>query len=74
MSIILQFWPQILAALAIIAGALGIYGEGRKDANTKHTARKAKTDAKAHDRIDGVTPVDPNNRADIVDRLRRHSE
>ena len=78
MSVILglagDFWPYIAAAGAAIVAMLTAYGKGRKDANTKHIVKKAKSDEKSHDRINKVTPVDPADRSDIRERLRKHSK
>lgn len=72
MSLLVEFWPYIAAALAFVGGALGLYGKGRSDAKKKHKARKAEADEKTHDRINKVDPVDPLDRGDILDRLREH--
>lgn len=78
MSVILglagDFWPYIAAAGAAIVAMLTAYGKGRKDANTKHIVKKAKSDEKSHDRINKVTPVDPADRSSIRERLRKHSK
>lgn len=74
MSIILgllgDFWPYVAAAGAAIVAMLTAYGKGRKDANTKHIVKKAKSDEKTHDRINKVTPVDPADRRAVRERLR----
>ena len=75
MSIILgllgDFWPYLAAAGAALAAFLGSYLKGRKDANTKHIVKKAKADGKTNERINKVTPVDPADRRDIRERLRK---
>lgn len=68
--LVAEYW-QVLAA---IAGAAVAYMAGRSSEKSKHIKKKAKADEKAHDRINKVQPVDADDRDDILERLRRHSE
>jgi hypothetical protein len=67
----LDLAPYAAAIIAAVAAFLAAYGKGRKDAKTQETLQKAKADEKTHERINSVAPVDPDNRAGIVERLRR---
>jgi hypothetical protein len=69
-----KFAPYIAACAALLASLLGIYVKGRKDANNKHNAEKAKANEKTHKRMDHLPPVDPNDHDDIIERLRKHSQ
>ena len=70
LSILLDNWQAVAGGV----GVLAVFLFGRKSANNKHEARKAKTDAKTQKRISEIEPVDRANRSDIERRLREHGE
>lgn len=70
LSLILDNWQAVVGILA--TGAAFLVGQSR--AKSKHISRKAKADAKAHERINKLDPIDPADRRDIDQRLRDHSE
>lgn len=69
-AIILDNWQAVVGGV----GVLAVFLFGRKSANNKHKARKAKTDAKAQNRINEIEPVDRADRNDIERRLREHGK
>jgi hypothetical protein len=73
-TILGEFGPYIAGLVTLLASLLGIYVKGRKDANNKHNAEKAKANEKTHKRMDHLPPVDPNDHDDIIERLRKHSQ
>lgn len=61
----------------IIASAMGgavLYLTGRKQANSKHKRKELEADVKTHERINEIEPVDPDDRSNIVGRLREHGK
>ena len=66
-----EFWPQIVGGIAALGGMVIVFMAGGSRANNKHEKRKAKADAKTHDRINQVTPADPVDRIDVDERLSR---
>jgi MFS superfamily sulfate permease-like transporter len=69
-TMILDNWQAVVGGV----GVLAVFLFGRKSANNKHEARKAKEDAKTQQRINEIEPVDPDDRSDIERRLREHGE
>jgi hypothetical protein len=69
-AIILDNWQAVAGAV----GVLAVFIFGRKSANNKHEARKAKEDAKTQQRINKIEPVDPDDRSHIERRLREHGK
>jgi hypothetical protein len=67
----LDLAPYAAAIIGAVAAFATAYFKGRKDADNKNKIQKAKADEKTHERINSVAPVNPDNRAGIVERLRR---
>jgi hypothetical protein len=63
---------------AVIVGAIvafaTAYFKGRKDANTNNKLEKVEANEKTHERMDIVSPVDPSDHDDILERLRNQGE
>jgi|TARA_B110000908_G_C9912943_1_gene296161 hypothetical protein len=70
LSLLLDNWQAVAGAF----GVIGLLLFGRSSANKTHKIKKAKAHEKTHDRINQITPVDPDDRDDIERRLREHSE
>ena len=70
----LELAPYAAAIIGAVAAFATAYFKGRRDADTKHKIQKAEANEKTHERIDGVAPVDPDRRTDIIDRLRKQGQ
>lgn len=67
-SLALEYWPILAGAFGLVAAFL--MGGSRQ--KLKATNRKAKADAKTHDRISKVAPRDPIDRTSVDAGLHEH--
>lgn len=63
--------PYIAAIAAFVGVVWAAFSKGKKSANDKHKIEKAEANEDTHSRIDAVSPVDPSNHNDVVNRLRK---